>query len=155
MKTVRSILRKLIELFILLIVGGSIYYTLELMFRGYSHSSMFLVGGICFILIGIINEFYSWNLAIEWQTLIGLSIVITVEFISGCILNLWLGLNIWDYSDLPFNLLGQICLPFALLWLPLCVLAILLDDCLRYKWFEEEKPRYKSLVIEKIKSLKK
>jgi len=92
---------------------------------------------------------------IEWQVLIGVGIILTLEFISGCIVNLWLNLNVWDYSNMPLNLLGQICLPFALLWIPLAFLAILLDDHLRYNWFGEEKPRYRSIILEKIKSLKK
>jgi len=45
------------------------------------------------------------------------SIFITaVEFICGCIVNLWLHMNIWDYRFLPDDLLGQICLPFSGVW---------------------------------------
>ena len=29
---------------------------------------------------------------------------------------LWLKLDIWDYSRIPFNLYGQICLPYAAVW---------------------------------------
>lgn len=151
----KTFFKKLIEYFILLVVGGSIYVTMEILFRGYSHISMFIVGGLCLCLIGVLNEFYKWDMYIEWQVLIGVGIILTLEFISGCIVNLWLNLNVWDYSNMPLNLLGQICLPFALLWIPLAFLAILLDDYLRYNWFGEEKPRYRSIILEKIKSLKK
>lgn len=151
----KTFFKKLIEYFILLVVGGSIYVTMEILFRGYSHISMFIVGGLCLCLIGVLNEFYKWDMYIEWQVLIGVGIILTLEFISGCIVNLWLDLNVWDYSNMPLNLLGQICLPFALLWIPLAFLAILLDDYLRYNWFGEEKPRYRSIILEKIKSLKK
>ena len=44
---------------------------------------------------------------------------------------------------MPFNLLGQICLPFAVAWLALAAVAIVLDDYLRYWLFGEEKPRYR------------
>ena len=115
---------------------------------------MFAVGGICFVLIGLLNEGMSWDLCIEKQVGLGLASVLIVEFISGCILNLWLGLGIWDYSNLPFNLLGQICLPFALLWIPLIIIAILLDDSIRYTFFDEQKPKYTSHILEKIKSFK-
>ena len=151
----KTFFKKLIEYFILLVIGGSIYVTMEILFRGYSHISMFIVGGLCLCLIGVLNEFYKWDMYIEWQVLIGVGIILTLEFISGCIVNLWLNLNVWDYSNMPLNLLGQICLPFALLWIPLAFLAILLDDYLRYNWFGEEKPRYRSIILEKIKSLKK
>lgn len=151
----KTFFKKLIEYFILLVVGGSIYVTMEILFRGYSHISMFIVGGLCLCLIGVLNEFYKWDMYIEWQVLIGVGIILTLEFVSGCIVNLWLDLNVWDYSNMPLNLLGQICLPFALLWIPLAFLAILLDDYLRYNWFGEEKPRYRSIILEKIKLLKK
>lgn len=151
----KTFLKKLVEYFILLVVGGSIYVTIEILFRGYSHISMFIVGGLCLCLIGVLNEFYKWDMYIEWQVLFGDAIILTLEFISGCIVNLWLNLNVWDYSNMPFNLLGQICLPFAIMWIPLSFLSILLDDYLRYNWFGEEKPRYRSIILEKIKSLKK
>lgn len=76
------------------------------------------------------------------QAIIGSCIVTTGEFVSGCILNLWLGLGIWDYSNMPFNILGQICLPFSLLWVVLSACAIVIDDYERYWFFEEEKPYY-------------
>ena len=70
-------------------------------------------------------------------------IITGVEFLAGCILNLWLKLGVWDYSNLPFNILGQICIPFTLLWYIISPVAIILDDYLRYWFFGEEKPRYK------------
>lgn len=150
MKAIKILLKYLF----LLCVGGSIYYLVEVFYRGYSHYTMFAVGGICFVLIGLLNEGMSWDLCIEKQVGLGLASVLIVEFISGCILNLWLGLGIWDYSNLPFNLLGQICLPFALLWIPLIIIAILLDDSIRYTFFDEQKPKYTSHILEKIKSFK-
>lgn len=146
-------IKKILEYTFLFILGGSIYYIIEILYRGYSHYSMFILGGICLILIGIINEFFKWNMYIETQIIIGLIIVLILEFVTGCIVNLWLKWNIWDYSNMPLNLLGQVCLPFALLWIPLVFIAILLDDYIRYKLFNEEKPRYKSFLYEKIKSI--
>lgn len=126
----------------LLLLGGTIYYGIEIAYRGYSHPTMFLVGGICFILIGLINEVIDWNMPFLKQVLLGDIIVLIVEFIAGCILNLWLGLGIWDYSNLPFNLLGQICLPFAILWLPIVAIAIVLDDWTKYFLYGGQKPYY-------------
>ena len=49
----------------------------------------------------------------------------------------------WDYSDMPFNILGQVCLPFSALWVLLSALAIILDDYLRYWLYHEEQPHYR------------
>lgn len=126
-------------------IGGLLYALIEMAFRGRSHWTMFLVGGLCFWLIGLINEVISWEMLFWKQCIIGAMIVTAVEFISGCIINLWLGWNVWDYSNMPFNALGQICLPFSLLWILLSAVAIVLDDYLRYWMYGEEKPRYKLL----------
>lgn len=71
------------------------------------------------------------------------AIIITfIEFVSGCILNIWLGLNIWDYTDEPFNILGQINLKHSFYWFLLSSIGIILDDYIRYFLFREEKPKY-------------
>ena len=130
---------------ILICIGGLLYILIEILFRGHSHWTMFCVGGLCFWLIGLLNEILPWEMLLWKQGIVGAVIVTTVEFISGCIINLWLGWNVWDYSDMPFNLLGQICLPFSIAWIGLSVMAIVIDDCLRYWLFGEEKPHYKLL----------
>lgn len=122
--------------------GGSFYVTLEVIYRGHSHWSMLVLAGIVFIIIGLLNEVWSWEVDLLIQLASGTLIATGAEFITGCIVNLWLGWNIWDYSNLPFNLLGQICPQFILLWLPISLLAIILDDTLRWRFFREEKPRY-------------
>lgn len=132
-----------VKALVLLCIGGFLYICCELAFRGYSHWSMFLVGGLCFLCIGAINELIPWEMPIWQQTVIGAVIVTIIEFIAGCIINVWLGWGVWDYSGMPFNVLGQICLPFTAIWLLLAIVAIILDDCLRYWLFREEKPHYK------------
>lgn len=124
-------------------IGGLIYYGIEMLYRGHSHWTMYFVGGICFLLIGAINEVIPWEMALWKQAVIGALIITAVEFVSGCIINLWLGWNVWDYSNLPFNVLGQICLPFSVLWVVVSVFGIILDDYLRYWLFGEDKPQYK------------
>jgi len=134
--------KHLVKLFSLLLWGGFIYYIIELMWRGHSHPSMFLVGGLCFVLIGGINNYLPWSLGIVQQSLIGAVIITAVELIAGLIVNVWLGLDVWDYSNLPLNFMGQISLLFFVLWIPLATVAIFIDDWLRYKLFDEEKPHY-------------
>ena len=104
---------------------------------------MLIVGGICFVLIGLINELFTWEMPLWLQCVISSVMVTVVEYISGLILNVWLGLGIWDYSKLPYNLHGQICLYYSIVWLVLSVVAIILDDYLRYWLFGEDKPKYR------------
>lgn len=124
-------------------IGGLLYYLIEILWRGYSHISMFVIGGICFVLIGLINEYLSFDTPLWKQMLIAAVMVTAVELIAGIILNVWLQLSIWDYSNLRFNLLGQISLQYSALWFLLSLPAIVLDDWLRWRLFGEEKPHYK------------
>jgi len=134
---------KLSKKLILFLIGGISYYLIEILWRGYSHSSMFILGGICFVLIGLINNFLSWDTPLWRQQLIATGLITTLEFIFGVFLNIWLKLNIWDYSNMGLNVLGQISLGYSILWFFLSLPALFLDDWLRWKLFEEEKPRYK------------
>ena len=139
----KAALKTLFKYLFLFLVGGTVYVIIELVCRGRSHWTMAVVGGICFILCGLLNEVFTWESTIWFQMLICSLIITAVEFISGLILNIHYGLAIWDYSNIPFNILGQICLPFTILWFFISAAAIILDDYLRYWWFGEEKPRYK------------
>lgn len=146
MKT-KSLVNNIARDFILFFVGGSIYYLIEFIWKnfvshGLCHWSMFILGGICFLLIGAINEYIPWEMGLPKQGIIGACIITGLEFIFGIILNIQLGLGIWDYSNIPFNICGQICLPFSIAWCFLSIIAIILDDYLRWLWFDEEKPHY-------------
>ena len=128
---------------ILFLVGGFIYAGIEIGLRGFTHWSMFIVGGLCFVIIGLLNEWYSWDIPLFLQMLYGAFVITALELISGYILNIKLGWNIWDYSDRPFNFYGQICLLNSVLWFLLSGIGILLDDVIRNIWFDGEEPRYK------------
>ena len=132
----------IIKSLILFLIGGFSYVCVELLYRGYSHWSMFILGGLCFYLIGLLNEHISWSLELPYQGLIGAGIITTLEFFTGVFVNIIFKWNVWDYSNLPFNILGQICLPFTFIWFFIALLAIFLDDFLRWKLFKEEKPHY-------------
>ena len=105
--------------------------------------AMFILGGVCFICLGLINELLPWTLPLWKQMLLGAAVITYFELITGCIVNIWLGWNIWDYSGLPGNILGQICPQFSFLWLWISLAGIVLDDWLRYWLFGEERPRYR------------
>ena len=125
----------------LFLVGGAFYYALEVLFRGYSFLAMAGCGGLCFIICGVINE-KSRCMPLVLQQLIAASGITVIEFIFGLILNVWLGLNMWDYSNMPGNILGQICPQFMVLWFFLSAVGIILDDVIRWRLFGEEKPHY-------------
>lgn len=122
--------------------GGATYVALEVLWRGYSHWTMLLLAGVLFIVIGLLNEIWNWNLKFRYQVLISTAIATILELFTGLIVNVCLGWNVWDYRDVPFNFLGQICLPYTFLWVALSTVAIILDDVLRWKFFGEEKPHY-------------
>lgn len=136
-------MKQLPKYLFLWLVGGLIYIGIELVFRGYSHWTMFILGGVCFILLGLINQVIPWEMPLCIQVLIGVVIVTVLEFLAGCVVNLWLGWAIWDYSNMPGNILGQICPQFCLLWIPVCLAGIVLDDWLRHWYFDEDRPHYK------------
>ena len=74
--------------------------------------------------------------------MIGAAGITVLEFLTGCIVNIWLGWDVWDYDGMPGNVLGQICPQYMLLWLPVSLAGIVLDDWIRYWKFDEEKPHY-------------
>ncbi len=133
-----------LKLLMLFSFGGGIYTVIELMFRGRSHWSMFILGGICFLLVGGLNQLFP-KLTLLAQMAISAIIITALEFVCGVIVNLWLSMNVWDYNSMPLNLLGQICPIFTVLWFFLSLVGIFTDDFLRVKLFGEEKPSYKFL----------
>lgn len=139
--------KKILEFIILFIIGGAIYYMIEVCHRGWSHWTMFLLGGLCFIIVGYENEYildtYHVELPLLPQMVSGCILITTLELVVGYIVNIRLGWKIWDYSNEPFNFLGQICLGASLAWFGLSLVIILLDDFLRYKLFGGEKREYK------------
>lgn len=138
-------MKRLIKYINLSAFGGVAYYGLENLWRGYSHWTMVIVGGFCFLVIGLLNKFYTWDMALVSQMVISALVITLIEFVAGLIINIWLGLNVWDYSDMPYNFMGQICLVYSNLWFFISLAVILLDDYIRYWVFKEEKPHYKIL----------
>lgn len=128
---------------LLFFIGGYAYCGVEMLFRGFTHISMLVAGGICFILVGLLNEAFPTKIALLSQMVISALIITVVELIVGLIVNVWLKLDVWDYSELPYNFMGQICLLFTNIWFLLSLVSILLDDYLKHFLLGEEKPKYK------------
>lgn len=125
------------------LTGGLIYIGMELALRGRSHWTMFLLGGVCFVVLGLINELIPWQMPLLKQMILGMAIITYFEFLTGCVVNIWLDWGIWDYSRMPGNILGQICPLFTFLWFWISGAGIILDDWLRYWLFGEECPHYR------------
>lgn len=123
------------KLFIIGFIMGMIYFTAEGFYKGWTNISMLFVGGLCCVIIGSIpNHLKVWQ-----QCIFGTIIILSIELISGIILNIWLKLHIWDYSNLWGNFKGQICISYAFLWFILTPFVIWLYNFLRWKIYNEQK----------------
>lgn len=121
----------IIKYLTLFFFGGTAYYAIELLWRGHSHPSMIACGGTCFVLLYLLsfvgNSVKNSAVAPMLPTLraaLGALCITATELAFGIVLNLGLHLNIWDYSAMPLNFMGQICLTFSLLWFLLSLPAI-------------------------------
>lgn len=110
-----TIMRSFFIYLFVALLGGFGYCFIEILWRGRTHYSMFFAGAI------ILASFYyisaSFKLPLWAKAIIGMVIITAVEFIFGIVFNILLKENVWDYSNMPFNLLGQICVTFSLIWL--------------------------------------
>ena len=106
---------------LLFALGGLGYVGLECLWRGWSHGSMFLAGGSCFMLLGKLEN---TKPRLRWplRALMGTMIITSVELLAGLLFNR--RYTVWDYRNMPFNFHGQICLSYALLWLPVSLGAM-------------------------------
>ena len=133
---------KLWKNFVMGYLGGMMYMGLELLWRGWTHGSMFLLGGLCFVIIGNLDRVFP-EMPLVMQAVLGASAVSLLELVSGCILNLWLELGVWDYSTMPYSFLGQVCMSYFFLWILVAFGAAFLEDSLRRLFFGEERPSYR------------
>lgn len=101
-------------------LGGAGYIVLELLWRGWSHVSMFAAGGLSFLLVGHLEEVRP-ALPKLLRPVAGALIITMVELASGLAVNR--GYTVWDYRGHPGNFLGQICPLFTALWVPVAYAA--------------------------------
>lgn len=121
---------------------GAVYFLMEMIWRiprgELPHPAMIVVGGLCGLAVGSINQIPAfYQLSARMQSLIGTAITLVVEFLSGYVLNIRMGLAIWDYSGLPLNIMGQVCLGFGVIWFMIMPFAIWLEDHLRLGFWNE------------------
>jgi len=108
-------------------LGGCGYVGLEYLWRGWSHGSMFLAGGTCFLLLGKLNKTQP-RLTLPLRALAGAMIITSVELLAGLLANR--NYQVWDYRRMPMNFYGQVCLPYSLLWIPVSLGAMALYNVL-------------------------
>ena len=105
---------------VVFLLGGVSYSLIEILWRGYTHYTMVLLGGVCFLsLYKLFNLMKDYSL-LE-KCVAGAILITTLEFTVGCFVNLVFHMNVWNYSSMPFNLLGQVCLVYSTLWGFLCI----------------------------------
>ena len=111
------------------VFGAIGYGSLETLWRGYTHWTMIVTGGFCCCLIHLIATRMREALWKKW--ILCMAVVTTVEFVVGCMVNIRLGWNVWDYSGLLFNLMGQICPLFSFFWFLLSIPCVYVSRLLK------------------------
>lgn len=140
----------IVKYYILFCIGFCTYSIIEVLFRGYTFFTMGLTGGIAFLIIDQINNKISWDLDILLQGILGSTVVTLLELIIGtyCIYNNLP--SMWDYSSMPLNYHGVICLPFSIAWIFISIFGILVADLINYYIFGEEPCPYYNLLGRKV-----
>lgn len=114
----------------LFFIGAFGYGFLELLWRGHTHWTMFVLGGLCMYTLFTVFTHMEHS-SIFTKAIVGGFIITAAEFLTGCIINLLLHWNVWSYASSPFNILGQVCLPYSVLWAVLSVPIAYLCEALK------------------------
>ena len=128
--------------------GATVYFFLEVGYKTLtSHSeriswTMLALAILLCIPVERCGAELPWGVPLWLQALACAGLVTAVEFVAGLVLNVWLGLGVWDYSHLPLHLMGQICPQFTAIWWGLCLLFIPVFDWLRWAVEGGERPYY-------------
>ena len=129
-------MKKIIGKLGLFLSCGFIYCMIEILFRGWSHWSMFVLAGFLAVFcVDSVNNVLSFDCDYIVQILISTILCIIGEGISGIILNVWLQLNVWDYSKMAFGtfFFGQCNVIFCAAWaLIIGLFAIFYCDAYNY-----------------------
>lgn len=113
---------RLLEI-IVFIMGGISYAMIEILFRGHTHWTMVLTGGACILTIYVLSGWWI-NVPLVVGALASAMIITFYEFCVGILVNIRLGWQVWDYSDMPGNILGQVCPTFSAIWFLLCLIFL-------------------------------
>lgn len=114
------------------LMGYFIYSFIEVAGRGFTHWTMCLTGGLVFTLLYIIN--LRRTMTLIKSCFIGAALITGIEFAVGIFDNIIMDWHVWDYSDRPFNVLGQICPLFSAAWFMICIPAFYLCRVIRQRF---------------------
>ncbi len=108
-------------------IGAILYASIEVLWRGRTHWTMAVLGGVVYVILNDINIRIP-NASITVKSVFGSGIITVLELICGVILNLKLGLKVWNYENIGYNILGQICPKYTVYWFMLCIVAFILIE---------------------------
>ena len=127
---------------------GTTYFFVEVVFktlRGRPETISWTMLALAILLAIPLERFGAelpWDCPLWLQVLICGTAITAAELAAGLVLNICLGMAVWDYSSLPGNLWGQICPQFWALWCLLSLPMIVILDWLRYAVEGGETPHY-------------
>ena len=94
---VKRVSKRVSEIVFLIAAGGSTYYLIEIWFRGFSHWTMFVLGGVALTFCSFQGEVMHWSEPMWIQIIRAVLFLTSLEFMTGIICNKWLKIGIWDY----------------------------------------------------------
>lgn len=133
----RGIKMKLAQELFAFLMGYFIYSMIEILNRGFTHWTMALTGGLVMAILYALNQKRTFTLI--KSCFVGALIITSIEFTVGVLVNLVMHWNVWDYSSVPMNIMGQICLPFSAAWFLLCIPAYYLCRAIRLRFEPKER----------------
>ena len=131
-------MKKVLKSLVMFFTGFSHYLLIEYMFRGYTFVLMGVLGGIAIVILDKINDEISWNVDLLVQSMLGANLITFMELVVGLIAKYTSLLPVmWDYSNMPLNYKGIICIPFYAAWMALSIVAIFIADAINYYIFHD------------------
>lgn len=121
---------------LLFTIGGIGYAGVEILWRQKTHFSMVIAGGVCFVMLDAIRRKMRGS-SLVLQACVGALAITLVELAFGILFNIIFDMNVWNYSSMPFNFLGQICPLYTALWFLLSLFIIPFAAYLRELLFGE------------------
>ena len=146
----KAALSRLLQVAFIFFFSGTCYITLEVLFRGYTDFSMWILGGICGVIIAGVNNniFLSSETPFEIQVAFCSACCVFGELIAGLIVNQ--DFHVWDYREMFGTFAGgQLNIYFVFLWIGICTFAIPFLDWIEWRLLDGRKPVYRFLLCEK------
>ena len=127
---------------------GTLYFFIEVIWKT-SHGrpemiswTMLLLAIILAVPLERFGAELPWEMPLMVQSAVCGVAITVVEFVAGLIINVWLGMGVWDYSAMPGTIMGQVCPQFLAMWMILAAVGIVMLDWMRYGVEGGERPRY-------------